>query len=144
MCLVASSIASFFKIFNSGSKLLKSTSSNVGPRRGSLKFNKLQRYSSKNQSERMRCKQTAIFFFKSCILYSLEQKHMLLFRKSKILLFKVSISNMPLIFFLGTKLFCFSSILLIQDFMKAHLDNFYFSQPMLLIELNSVTNKGCH
>ena len=56
------------------------------------------------------------------------------------------------IFILGTKLFCFSrqkaemfSILLIQDFMKAHkitahLDNFYFSEPMLLIEINSISN----
>ena len=38
--------------------------------------------------------------------YSREQKHVLLFRKSEIWLFKVSITNMPHIF-LGTKLFCF-------------------------------------
>ena len=36
ICLVESSTSSFFKIFNSGSKVLKSTSSNVGPRRACL------------------------------------------------------------------------------------------------------------
>ena len=52
--------------------------------------------------------QTKIIVYMSCgeLLYSHEQKHMLLFRKSEILLFKVSITYMPHIL-LGTQLFCF-------------------------------------
>ena len=47
-------------------------------------------------------------FFAICTTYSREQKHVLLFRKSEILFFKVSNTNMPHIF-LGTKLFCLLS-----------------------------------
>ena len=43
------------------------------------------------------------------VLYSREQKHVLLFRKSKILLFKVSITNMPE-YFIRNKTFLFLKI----------------------------------
>ena len=43
----------------------------------------------------------------SGITYSCEHKQVLLFRKSEILLFKVSITNMPHIFFLEQKFFVF-------------------------------------
>jgi hypothetical protein len=55
------------------------------------------------------------------ILYSRKQKHVLLFRKSDFLFFKVSNTNNMPIFYLGKKLFCLSLDLLdIKATWKTH------------------------
>jgi hypothetical protein len=77
--------------------------------------------------------------------YSREQKHVLQLRKSEILLFKVSMTNMSHIYFRDIT-FLFFKIessnfqhLIDEGFIKAHKisahsDNLYFSEPMLPIE----------
>ena len=85
--------------------------------------------------------QAASQSYKSQVPYSREQKHVLLFRKSEILLFKVSITNMPHIFFRNktflfvvqmswkkrylTNAWCVCQV----SFFSAHSDNFYFLTP---------------
>jgi hypothetical protein len=94
--------------------------------------------------------------FKSNLLYSHKQKHVLLFRKSEILLFIVSITNMPEYFFrnktflvlkieswnfLASYWWGISWILTKFQLIRT---TFIFRSPCYYLSSNSVSSMGCY